>query len=112
MSKIKPVSIIQSMSGKVCEHSDMYFRTNKQTGAVSTGKVCYPSDAKPTAAQIKAKERFSKVSAAVDEILQDPDQKAKYQVAYKAQHKVGNLRGYIFKKISPLYDANGELKAA
>ena len=112
MSKIIPISIVQSMSGKVCEHSDMYFRTNKQTGAVSTGKVCYPSDAAPTAAQIKAKERFAKLSAAVDEILQDPEQKANYLAAYKAQHKVGSLRGYVFKKISPLYDADGELKAA
>ena len=112
MSKIIPISIVQSMSGKVYEHSDMYFRTNRQTGAVSTGKVCYPSKAEPTEAQIRAKERFAKVSEAVDEILQDPEQKAKYLAAYKAQHKVGSLRGYVFKKISPLYDENGELKAA
>lgn len=109
MSKIKPIAIIQSMSGKVCEHSDMYFRTNRQTGAVSTGKVCYPTDAEPTEAQIKAKERFAKVSEAVDAILLDPEQKAQYMAAFKAQHKVGTLRGYIFKKISPLYDENGNL---
>lgn len=112
MSKIKPISIVQSMSGKVCEHSDMYFRTNRQTGVVSTGKVCYPTDAAPTEAQLKAQERFAKVSVAVDTILQDPEEKAKYLTAFKAQHKVGNLRGYIFKKISPLYDENGELKTA
>ena len=65
MSKIRPISIIQSMSGKVCEHSDMYFRTNKQTQQVCTGKICYPSDTELSAAQVRVQERFTKISAAV-----------------------------------------------
>lgn len=108
MSKIKPIAIIDSMSGKVCQHSDMYFRTNKQTGMVCTGKVCYPSDAEPTEAQERVKSRFSKVSAAARAILADPEQRATYESAYKAQHRIGTLFGYIFAKINDQYDENGD----
>ena len=96
MSKIKPIAIIDTMSGKVCEHSDMYFRTNKQTGDVFTGKLCNPSTAAPTEAQIKAKERFAKVAEAVRAIMADPEQRATYEAKYKAQKKYLSLRGYIF----------------
>ena len=112
MSKIKPISIIQSMSGKVCEHSDMYFRTNRQTGSVSTGKICYPSNTAPTEAQIKAQNRFSKVSAAIRLMLEDSEQKAKYEAAFKAQRRIGTLFGYVFAKVNHLYDENGDPIAA
>lgn len=108
MSKIKPIDIIDTMSGKVCEHSDMYFRTNKQTGDVFTGKLCNPSTAAPTEAQIKAKERFAKVAEAVRAIMADPEQRSQYETGYKAQHTIGSLFGYIFAKINDQYDENGE----
>ena len=65
MAEIKPMALIESMKKKVCEHSDVYFRTNKKTGKVYTGKLCYPSTKEPSAAQTAAKARFAKVSAAV-----------------------------------------------
>ena len=108
MSKIKPIAIIESMSGKVCEHSDMYFRTNKQTGKVYTGKLCYPSDAEPSEAQNRVKTRFSKITAAVKELLSDPAERATWQKAYLAQHKIGSLHGYVFAKIKDQFDENGE----
>ena len=108
MSKIRPISIIQSMSGKVCEHSDMYFRTNRQTQAVYTGKICAPSDAEPTEAQLRVKERFAKISAAVDEILADPTERSQWQKKYLKQRKIGSLKGYVFARINHLYDENGE----
>lgn len=109
MSKIRPISIIQSMSGKVCEHSDMYFRTNKQTQVVYTGRICNPRDAELTEAQLRAKERFAKVAAAVDELLTDPAERSKWQAKYLKQHKIGSLKGYVFAKINHQYDENGEL---
>ena len=44
MAEIKPMALIESMRKKVCMHSDVYFRTNKQTGKTFTGKLCYPSN--------------------------------------------------------------------
>ena len=109
MSRIKPISIIQSMSGKVCEHSDMYFRTNKQTQAVYTGKICVASDADLTAEQLRVQERFAKISAAVDALLSEPAEREKWLKKYLKQHKIGSLRGYVFAKINHQYDEKGEL---
>ena len=39
MALIKPMALIESMRKKVCMHSDVYFRTNKQTGKTYTGKL-------------------------------------------------------------------------
>ena len=57
MAEIKPMALIESMSKKVCEHSDVYFRTNKKTGKVYTGKLCNPSAKEPSVNQTAAKAR-------------------------------------------------------
>ena len=109
MAEIKPMALIESMKKKVCEHSDVYFRVNKQTGKVYTGKLCNPSTKEPSAAQISAKERFAKVVAAVRAILADPTEKAKLQAEYKSQHVYGSLFGYAMHKLNGNYDENGDL---
>jgi len=110
MAKIKPMALIESMSKKVCEHSDVYFRTNKKTGAVYTGKLCNPSTKEPSAAQTAAKERFAKVSAAVRTILAgSSEQKTALVAAYKAQNKIGSLFGFAMHTLNDQYDANGDL---
>ena len=87
----------------------MYFRTNKQTGKVTTSKLCNPSTKEPSAAQIAAKARFAKVVAAVRAILADPTEKAALLAEYKSQTKIGCLFGYAMKKLNGNYDANGDL---
>ena len=109
MAFIKPMALIESMRKKVCEHSDVYFRTNKQTGKVTTGKICYPSTKEPSAAQTAAKARFAKVVAAVRTILEDATKKAALEAEYKAQHTYGSLFGYAMHKLNGNYDANGDL---
>ena len=108
MAEIKPMALIESMSKKVCEHSDVYFRTNKQTGKVTTGKLCFPSNNAPSAAQIAAKARFSKVAKAIRAVLADPTEKAKLEAEYKAQTKYGSLFGYAMHKLNSDYDENGD----
>ena len=111
MAKIKPMALIESMSKKVCMHSDVYFRTNKQTGVTYSGKLCNPSTEEPSAAQIAAKARFAKVVAAVRAILENPTEKAKLTAEFKNQTKIGSLFGYAMKKLSGNYDENGDLIA-
>ena len=108
MALIKPMALIESMKKKVCMHSDVYFRTNKQTGKTFTGKLCNPSTKEPSAAQIKAKERFAKVSAAVRTVLENPTEKAKLEAEYKSQTKIGSLFGYAMHKLNSQYDENGD----
>ena len=110
MAEIKPMALIESMSKKVCEHSDVYFRTNRKTGKVTTGKLCYPSTKEPSAAQIAAKARFAKVSAAVRAILAGTsEQKTALVDGYNAQNQYGSLFGYAMHKLNGNYDANGDL---
>ena len=108
MAQIKPMELIKSMSKKVCMHSDVYFRTNKQTGKTTTGKLCNPSDKEPSTAQIAAKARFAKVVAAVRTILNDPTEKAKLQAEFKSQTKIGSLFGYAMHKLNAKYDESGD----
>lgn len=109
MAEIKPLALIESMRKKICMHSDVYFRTNKQTGKTTTGKLCNPSDKAPSVQQIAARARFSKVAAAVRTILADPTEKAKLQAEFKSQTKYGSLFGYAMHKLNGNYDANGDL---
>ena len=111
MATIKPIDTVKSMSGKVCEHSDIYFRSNKQTDKVVTGKICNPSEAEPSEAQLMVQNRFAKLADAARAILADPEQRTKYETAYRKQRRVGSLLGYVIKKIKSQYDENGELIA-
>ena len=109
MAEIKPMALIESMKKKVCGHSDVYFRTNKKTGKVTTGKLCNPSTKEPSAAQIAAKARFAKVSAAVRAILAGTsEQKTQLVAEYNAQNKIGSLFGYAMHKLNGNSDQNGD----
>ena len=108
MAKIKPMALIESMSKKVCKHSNVYFRTNKQTGVTYSGKLCNPSTEEPSAAQIAAKARFAKVVAAVRQILTDPTEKAKLKKEFKSQTQIGSLFGYAMHKLNANYDESGD----
>ena len=110
MAEIKPMALIESMKKKVCEHSDVYFRTNKKTGKVYTGKLCNPSTKEPSVNQTAARARFAKVSAAVRAILAgSSEQKTQLEAEYKAQNKYGSLFGYAMHKLNGNYDENGNL---
>ena len=109
MAKIHPMALIESMSKKVCMHSNVYFRTNKQTGVTYSGKLCNPSTKEPSAEQTAVKARFAKVAAAIRAILAgSSEQKTALVTAYKAQHKIGSLFGYAMKTLNANYDANGD----
>ncbi len=109
MAQIKPMALIESMKKKVCMHSDVYFRTNKKTGKVYTGKLCNPSTKEPSAAQTAAKARFAKVSAAVRAILAgSSEQKTALVAEYRKQTRIGSLFGYAMHKLNDQYDASGD----
>ena len=111
MAKIKPMALVESMSKKVCMHSDVYFRTNKITGQVYTGKLCNPFTGEPSTDQKANMTRFGKVSAAVKARLAalSTTEKDALVKAYKSQTKIGSLYGYAFKKWNGEYDENGDL---
>ncbi len=110
MAKIRPLEIISSMSGKVCMHSDMYFRTNTMNNTVTTGKICFPTAIASTADQIQAKNRFKLVSTAVRTRIAalTTDAKKAMKAAAKAA-RAGSVFGYAFNKWNDEYDETGAL---
>lgn len=115
MAVIRPLETIKSMSNKVCQHSDVYFRTNKRTGKTYTGKLCNPFEGEPSADQVAKRTRFAKVSAAIRTRLAVPasgtptEEQVAIRKAYESQFKVGSLFGFAWKQWNDEYDANGDL---
>ena len=92
MSKIKPMELISSMSGKLCSHSDIYFA--ERNGTQYTGKICNPYTGEPTEKQIAVRAKFAQTHTNMAALTEE--QKADYQKAFRKQDKYKTLRGYIF----------------
>ena len=92
MAKYVPIEMVKSYSGKICEHSDVYFA--KKGNTLYTGKICNPRT-KPSSEQELARQtKFRQAIAAVNALT--VEQKTAYATAFKNQSKYGTLRGYMF----------------
>ena len=92
MAKYVPIEMVKSYSGKICEHSDVYFA--KKGNTLYTGKICNPRT-KPFSEQELARQtKFRQAIAAVNALM--VEQKTAYATAFKNQSKYGTLRGYMF----------------
>jgi len=119
MAKIGFNWLLATMSGKACNHDDVYTKTNKQTGASYAVKLCNPVDGEhATAAQIRQRNKFGAICHAVSEWINreksanDGDGSVAYNkalAAYKSQHKIGSFRGYITSKCVTYDDATGNI---
>ena len=86
MAKYVPIEMVKSYSGKICEHSDVYFA--KKGNTLYTGKICNPRT-KPFSEQELARQtKFRQASAAVKALTEEQK--------FKNQKKYGSLRGYMF----------------
>lgn len=127
MAKIRPTSLVQSISGKTCQHDDTYFATNKQTGKTYAIRRCMETDYEPTELQKQVVEKFvskSKFASAWWRENKPSDSNKEgtlnYQIlrkAFKAQHKVGNIFSYLsscitedMKVMVGTLDITGEVK--
>ncbi|MBQ6977601.1 MAG: hypothetical protein IJQ18_03080 [Paludibacteraceae bacterium] len=92
MAKYEPIEMVKSYSGKICEHSDVYFA--KKGNTLYTGKICNPRT-KPFSEQELARQaKFTQARAAVKALT--AEQKAEYAPAFKNQKKYMSLQGYMF----------------
>ena len=88
------MGLIESMSGKICGHSDMYFF--RKNGKVFSGKICNPSTKEPTASQLAQRTKFATARANAKTALADPDQKAEYLYDFNNQTKYIYFIVYFF----------------
>ena len=92
MSKIKPMILVEKLSGKVCSHSNTYFA--ERNGTQYTGTICKPYTGEPTDKQIAIREKFADTIEAINTLTEE--QRNAYEKAFKNQKKYRTLRGYIF----------------
>ena len=92
MAKYVPIEMVKSYSGKICEHSDVYFA--KKGNTLYTGKICNPRT-KPFSEQELARQtKFAQARAAVKALTSE--QKTAYRTAFAGQKKYTSLQGYMF----------------
>ena len=92
MSKVKPMILVDRLSGKVCSHSNTYFA--ERYGTQYTGTICNPFTGEPTDKQIANRQKFADTYAAMAALTEE--QRDAYKEAFKKQKKYRSLRGYIF----------------
>ncbi len=92
MAKYVPIEMVKSYSGKICEHSDVYFA--KKGGTLYTGKICNPRTKPFSEQELARQEKFRQTAAAVKALTEE--QVTAYETAFKNQKKYGSLRGYMF----------------
>ena len=99
MAKLKPMILIERLSGKVCGHSNTYFA--ERNGTQYTATICNPYKGEPTEKQLAVRQAFAATIEAMKNLTEE--EMAAYETAFKNQTKKRTLRGYIF---SELYNQN------
>ena len=94
MAQIKPIGLVESMSGKVCGRSDVYFF--RKNGKVFSGKICHPYKGEPTAAQRLQRAKFTTAHTNALAATADSERRAAYMAAFENQHKYRDFNGYVF----------------
>jgi hypothetical protein len=92
MAKYIPIEMVKSYSGKICEHSDVYFAKKGKT--LYTGKICNPRTKPFSAAELARQAKFASARAAVKALT--VEQKTAYKEAFDKQDKYTSLQGYMF----------------
>ena len=107
MAKIKPMALIEGMSGKVCTHSDTSFVRSKKTGRIHTMKLCNPYEGPASASQIAHRTKFQTAAAAAKAICRatasDENQanftkKTAYREQFDAQAKNPSFFAFVMQK--------------
>ena len=92
MAKYEPIEMVKSYSGKICEHSDVYFA--KKGNTLYTGKICNPRTKPFSEQELSRQEKFRQARAAVKGLTSE--QKTAYAEAFANQKKYSSLQGYMF----------------
>ncbi len=100
MAKYKPIDMVESYEGKICEHSDIYFqRRGKDKKLLCTGRICNPRDlsVKPySSAELSLQNKFKQAMAAVKSLTSEA--KAAYRAEFEAQSKYQFFTSFMFAK--------------
>ena len=101
MAKITPMDLVKSMTGKICQHSNISFA--KRGDTQYTMKRCNKRTSEPSSAELANQAKFTAVAAstAARVKLADPSDVD----AFKAQKKYKTFRSYIWAQEWAAYTA-------
>ena len=94
MAKFQPMDLIKSLSGKLCEHSDVSFA--KRGDTMYTMKRCNPRTSPYTPAELAHQTKFATCVANTRTRMKDPAQQPTDEAAFKGQKKHKTLYAFIF----------------
>jgi len=93
MSKIIPMDLIKSMSGRVCSHSDTYFAVKH--GTQYTAKICNPRTTPYSEEELNRQAKFKAAHAAAIARKADSTHQAEDMAKFKSQKKYKTLLGFL-----------------
>lgn len=97
MAKYKPIDLVTSWSGKICEHSDFYLATRGKTGY--SGRMCNPRNLskKPYSEnELKVQQRYKQATEALKSLTTEQIQAYEQQWQAQKKSKYTTLRGFMF----------------
>lgn len=92
MAKIVPMDLVKSMSGKICEHSDISFA--KKGDTQYTMKRCNKRSSAPSEAELANQAKFKAVAASTAARVKAADPAD--VTAFESQKKYKSFRSYIW----------------
>ena len=101
MAIFKPMDLLSSLSGKLCQHSDFSFAQRGDTKY--TMKRCNPRTSEPSEAELAQRTKFATISAAVNARLKANS--AEDLAAFKAQKQYKTMRSFLWHLESESYEA-------
>ena len=97
MAKVTLMDGIQSISGRL---GDVCYRTHKN-GTVVVSMLPRKRRTRVSEKEQAHRQWFGQVTSRVARILQDPEERARYEKQYRKRHKARQtLRQYIFQQVS------------
>lgn len=97
MSYYKPIDLLKSLRGKICEHSDFYLANKGKTGY--SGRMCNQRDLSKNPYSEKELQQQQRYKQAIEALKTlGTEQKEAYEKQWKAQKhsKYSTLRGFMF----------------
>ncbi len=97
MAKYRPVDLVKSWSGKICEHSEFYLATRGKTGY--SGRICNPRDLSVnpyTEKELQVQQRYKQTVEALKALTSEQIQTYKEQWLAQKKSKYTTLRGFMF----------------
>ena len=93
MAKIIPMVLIESMSGKVCSHSDTYFAL--RNGTQYTGTLCNKRTSGYSENEIANQTKFKTAQANAVTRMHDASKIAADKVAFAKQTRYKTMLGFL-----------------